>query len=84
MDQQGKQIQEFSKLICKLDAATFLGVAKFVGVELFYKDVKDEQGHPMPRSGQSILEETLLRFNSLNRKERRQLISLVKKAARGK
>jgi hypothetical protein len=52
-------------------------------VKLFYDDIKDEKGMPMPRGGEAILEEALLRFNALDRAERRRILKLLKQAVRG-
>lgn len=78
-----KHLTEFATLMCKLDAASALGLARQLNVKLFYDDIKDEKGMPMPRGGEAILEETVLRFNALDRAERRRILKLLKQAVRG-
>ena len=77
-----KHLTEFATLMCKLDAASALGLRQ-LNVKLFYDDIKDEKGMPMPRGGEAILEETVLRFNALDRAERRRILKLLKQAVRG-
>ena len=43
-----------------------------------YDDVKDENGKPMPRSGEAIIEDCLVKFNSLDRAERRHILKILR------
>jgi hypothetical protein len=45
---------------------------------VFYDDVKDDNGKPMPRSGQAIIEDCLVKFHSLNRERRRQILRILR------
>ena len=77
-DRKPKQTNDFALLFSKLDAPTALGVAIKLKVDLFYNDVLDENGRPMPRSGESILEDCVVKFHNLNRAERRALLKILK------
>lgn len=79
-DKKDKQVVEFAKLITKLNAAQIVGLTRLLKVNVFYNDVKDEKGKPMPRSGEAIIEDCLVKFYAMNRKERRDIIKLVRAA----
>lgn len=74
---RNKHTTDFAKLVTQLDGPTFLGVAKMLKVQLFYDDVKDDKGNPMPRSAEAIIEDTLVKFHACNRAERRHLLKMV-------
>lgn len=80
-DNKEKSVNEFARSLVKLAPTEVLGVAKLLKVKLFYDDVKDEKGNPMPKSGESILEECLVRFYSLNRAERRKVLKITRTAS---
>lgn len=75
-----KSVNEFAMLIGKMNAETFLGVAKILNVKLFYDDAKDERGKPLPRSAEAIIEDCLVNFYSLNRERRKGLIKMARAA----
>ena len=82
-DSRDKNTTEFAKLICTLDAPAFLGLTRLLKVRMFYEDVKDENGKPMPRSAEAIIEDCLVKFHALNRAERRKIITLLRHTKRG-
>ena len=82
-DNRDKNTTEFAKLLGTLDAASFIGLTRILKVKVFYDDVKDEQGHPMPRSSEAILEDCLVKFHSMNRKDRRDIIKILHTCKRG-
>lgn len=82
-DEKEKNTNEFAKLICTLKAAELLGLAHVLEVRLFYEDVKDEQGKPMPRSGEAIVEDCLVKFYALNRSQRRNILKTLRAIAKG-
>ena len=82
-DNRDKNATEFAKLIGTLDAAALIGLTRILKVKVFYDDVKDEKGHPMPRSGESIIEDCLVKFHSMNRQDRRQILKILRSAKRG-
>lgn len=84
LDNKEKNVNEFAKLISKLNAASIIGLTRLLEVKVFYDDVKDDQGHPMPRSGEAIIEDCLVKFYSLNRSNRRKILQMVRAAARCK
>jgi hypothetical protein len=50
---------------------------------VFYDDIKDDKGHPMPRSGEAIVEDCLIKFHSMNRQERRNILKILRATKRG-
>ena len=60
LDNKEKNVNEFAKLITKLNAASIIGLTRLLEVKVFYDDVKDDQGHPMPRSGEAFIEDCLV------------------------
>ena len=54
-DNTEKNTNEFAKLICKLDGAGLIGLTRLLQVKVFYDDVQDDNGKPMPRSGEAII-----------------------------
>ena len=79
-----RSVNEFAQLIGKMEAAEFLGLAKILCVKMFYDDIKDENGKPMPRSGEAIVEDCLVKFYSLNRAQRKEIIKVCRAAIKGK
>lgn len=79
-----KNLETFAKLLIQLDGAQVVGLAKILGVELFYADVKDERGNPTPRSGEAIVEDCLVKFNSLNREQRKNILKIMRAATKEK
>ena len=83
LDNREKNVNEFAKLIGTLDAASLIGLTRLLKVKVFYDDVKDANGKPMPRSGEAIIEDCLVKFHSMNRKDRRKILTLLKHTKRG-
>lgn len=83
LDGKEKNTNEFARLICTLKAAELLGLAHVLEVRLFYEDVKDEQGKPMPRSGEAIVEDCLVKFYALDRRQRRDILKTLRAIAKG-
>lgn len=81
-DEKEKNTEDFAKMMCKLKAAELLGLARMLGVHLFYDDVKDDKGKPMPRSGEAIVEDCLVKFYALNRSERRRILKALRAATK--
>ena len=73
-----KNTTEFAKLLTKLDGASLIGLTRILEVKVFYDDVKDDNGKSMPRSGQAIIEDCLVKFHSLNRERRRQILRILR------
>ena len=83
LDNREKNVNEFAKLIGTLDAAALIGLTRLLKVKVFYDDVKDANGKPMPRSGEAIIEDCLVKFHSMNRKDRRKILTLLRHTKRG-
>jgi hypothetical protein len=79
-----KNVNEFAKLLIKLDGAQVVGLTRILEVKVFYDDVKDEKGHPMPRSAEAIIEDCLVKFNSMNRERRKEVLRIMRAAVKGK
>lgn len=79
-----KNVNEFAKLLVKLDGAQVIGLTRLLQVKVFYDDVKDDKGHPMPRSAEAIIEDCLVKFNSLNREERKNILRIMRATVKGK
>ncbi len=79
-DSKKKNVNEFANLLVTLDGATVIGLTRLLKVKVFYDDVKDENGKPMPRSGEAIIEDCLVKFHSLNREKRRQILRILRAA----
>lgn len=83
-DIKEKQTNKFALLLTKLDGASLIGLTRILQVKVFYDDVKDENGKPMPRSGEQIIEDCLVKFHSLNREKRRQILRILRDAKKEK
>ena len=79
-----KNTNEFALLLTKLDGASLIGLTRVLEVKVFYDDVKDENGKPMPRSGEAIIEDCLVKFHALNREKRRQILRILRAAKKEK
>jgi hypothetical protein len=82
-DNKDKNTTEFAKLLVTLDAPSLIGLTRLLKVKVFYDDVKDENGKPMPRSGEAIIEDCLVKFHAMNRQERRKILTLLRHTKRG-
>ena len=83
-DNKEKSVNEFAKLIVKLDAPSLIGLTRVLCVKVFNDDMKDDNGHPMPRSGDAIIEDCLVKFYSLNRTKRRDIMKIVRADTKGR
>ena len=79
-----KNVNEFARLLVKLDGAQVIGLTRILEVKVFYDDVKDDKGHPMPRSAEAIIEDCLVKFNSMNRQQRKDVLRIMRAAVKGK
>lgn len=84
LDNKEKNVNEFAKLITKIKAPQLIGLTRLLKVNVFYEDVKDDQGHPMPRSGEAIIEDCLIKFYAMNRTDRRNILRLLRAAVKEK
>lgn len=77
-DNKDKNINEFALLLGKLNGASLIGLTRFLEVKVFYDDIKDDKNHPMPRSAEAIIEDCLVKFYSLNRSRRREILRILR------
>ena len=77
-----KQLTEFAKLIARLDAPSFLGLAKVLCVHVFNNDEFDNNGKPIPRNGEEIIEDCIIAFDQLNRAKRKEIIKILRRAVK--
>ena len=66
-------------IIPKLELVEFMGLARLLGVKL-YKDEKDENDHFIARPFSEVFEDVLASFDKLERKKKREILTLLKKA----
>ena len=83
-DNKEKNVNEFAKLLSNLDGASVIGLTRLLQVKVFYDDIKDDNGHPMPRSAEAIIEDCLVKFHSLNREKRREILRILRAAKKEK
>ena len=83
-DTAEKNTNEFARLLTKLDGASIIGLTRLLEVKVFYDDVRDDNGKPMPRSGEAIVEDCLVKFHALNRQKRRQVLRILRAAKKEK
>ena len=83
-DNKEKNVNEFAKLLSNLDGASVIGLTRLLQVKVFYDDIKEDNGHPMPRSGEAIIEDCLVKFHSLNREKRREILRILRAAKKEK
>lgn len=77
-----RELTEFAKLLGQMNVTDFMGLAKILCVHVFDNEVKDEKGHPMPRNGDAIIEDCILAFDNSNRKFRRDILKIMRKAVK--
>ena len=77
-----KNVNEFAQLLAQMDGASVVGLTRLLQVKVFHDDVKDENGHPMPRSGEAIIEDCLVKFYALNRERRKEIIKIMRQAVK--
>lgn len=77
-----RELTEFAKLLGKMNVVDFMGLAKMLCVHMFDNDKKDENGHPMPRNGDAIIEDCIIAFDKSNRKYRRDILKIMRKAVK--
>lgn len=77
----GYKYPEFAESVLKLSPPEFFGICKILNIEI-YTDEKDEQNHPIARDALEIINDVLLSFEKLNRTQRRNLMKVVRAAAK--
>lgn len=68
-------------LIPKLGVIEFIGLARILKVQL-HTDEKDEEGHFISRDFTSVLSDVLANFDKQERKRKREILQILKKAAK--
>ena len=71
-----RDINKFAKLICGLNGATMIGLAKYLRVKVFTEE-RDEDNALIPKDGGKIIEDCLTRFASLKRRQRKEILVLL-------
>ena len=79
-----KQINEFTELLAKFDAPSFIGLAKVLCVHVFDNNAADDNGKPMPRIAEDIITDCLFAFSKLNRKKRHEILSVMRRVVKNK
>lgn len=78
MSKEVKQWDTFMEYLLKLNAVEFIGVAKMLGVEVVELDNFEDPG----KDFSVVLLEMVNKFNALDRRKRRNLLKIIKKAGR--
>lgn len=76
-----KQFEEFISLTSQLSPPELIGVARMLLVEVLL-DEKDDNGHRLPKNFEDIYEGILDAFLDKGRKERKEIIRLLRAAAK--
>lgn len=82
--QKSNQLDEFTKLLSQFDAPSFMGLAKILCVYVFDNDKKDEQGRPLPRAADDIIQDCIISFGNLNRAKRREVLRIMRMVVKSK
>lgn len=82
LNEREKNINEFARLLTEMRAVDVVAIAQMLDVKLFYDDVKDDNGQPMPRSAESIIEDCLVKFYALGRRKRRFITKAMRQGAK--
>ena len=77
-------LTDFAKMLGKMDAMEFLGLAKILCVHVFDNENKDENGKPAPREAEAIIEDCIIAFDNLNRKQRRDVLRVMRNTVKGR
>ena len=77
-------LTDFAKMLGKMDAMEFLGLAKILCVHVFDNENKDENGKPTPRPAEEIIEDCIIAFDNLNRKQRRDVLRVMRNTVKGR
>lgn len=80
---ENKDLNTFANYIIKLDGGEFIGLAKMLCVPVFKDTAVDIKGKPAPRSAEDIIVDCLTAFSNLNRKQRRDILKMLKPIAKG-
>lgn len=82
---QEKNLEEFLKLIPKLEPVEFVGLAKMFGVDLLNLDETIYEGekeyHP-PRDAEDIFEDMLDKFTSLRKQRQGEILGIMRDITR--
>ena len=77
-------LTDFAIMLGKMDAMEFMGLAKILCVHVFDNENKDENGKPAPREAEAIIEDCIIAFDNLNRKQRRDVLRVMRNTVKGR
>lgn len=83
LNNQEKEIREFSEKICKLETIDFIGLVTILGVPLS-EGWDEEKNEWKGRDGEIVVRECIEKFALLNRAGRRQILAIVRAISTGK
>lgn len=80
-----KNFREFALAVSKLKAIEFMGLVKILGVGLFNENENEEEEPKLkPRDFEQVYSEILDKYVCLGRKDRREVMKVVKLANLGR
>lgn len=77
-----RYLVEFAQLLGQMQVQEFIGLAKILCVHIFDNEKKDENGHPLPREGEAIIEDCIVAFDGLNHKKRREILKIMRRVVK--
>ena len=79
-----KQLNEFAILLGKLDGAQLMGLTRMLQVKVFTEQEKNEKEHLVPREATEVIEECLVKFDGLNKRNRNYVLRTLRAAVKEK
>jgi len=79
-----KTIEKFVNAVMLLGAEEFIGLARLMKVSFVKWDESDDTQKPVPRDAEEVGLEMVTAFNLYNRKQKRNLMKLLKATIKGR
>lgn len=76
--------EQFIKLILKLNGDELCALSKILGIRLLTNETDPETKHAIPRMAEDIIDDIIVHFGQMERKDRRWLIRYLKKQTKGR
>ena len=79
-----KQLNEFARLLGGLDGAQIVGLTRLLEVRVFIKQETEAKERFIPRDSAEIIEECLVKFDTLKRRKRNYILRMLRAASKEK